>query len=128
MITANEDALVCDLAETYGIFDYRALPAVLLATLAVGLRENSRIKLHLSGAKAPQDTLLLAAALDKLSFLAWAQTEDARKGRNRPRSMLAVLLDAPEEDDSPVVTFAAPDDFERAWAALTGEEHGKKRN
>ena len=33
MIASSEDALVCDMAETYGVFDYRALPVPLLAKL-----------------------------------------------------------------------------------------------
>lgn len=49
MMAADEDALACDFAETYGILDMRQLPAGKLATLAAGLRENSRIKLHLGG-------------------------------------------------------------------------------
>ena len=34
---------MCDLAETYGVLDMDALPARLVATLAAGLREDSRI-------------------------------------------------------------------------------------
>ena len=34
---------MCDLAETYGVLDMDALPAHLVATLAAGLREDSRI-------------------------------------------------------------------------------------
>jgi len=40
MLELDEDALVCDLAETYGIYNYRSLPATLVATFSVGLREN----------------------------------------------------------------------------------------
>ena len=53
------------MAETYHILDYRALPATLLATLVAGLRENSRIR---SG-KLRTSTALLAAAVDRLSYL-----------------------------------------------------------
>lgn len=128
MIRTSEDALVCDLAETYGIFDYRALPASLLATLAVGLRENSRIKMQLGGVKITQETMLLAAAVDKLSLLVWAQTEDARHGRNRPPSVLSILLGTPQADSSPVDAYDTPADFEQTWAAITGVHHGKNGN
>ena len=37
MIALDQNALICDFAETYGIYNYRALPVSLLATLAVGL-------------------------------------------------------------------------------------------
>jgi len=44
MIHTDEDALICDLAETYHIFNYRELPPSLAATLSVGLKDDSRIK------------------------------------------------------------------------------------
>lgn len=84
MIALDEDALICDLAETYHIFDYRSLPARRVAAFAVGLRENSRIRMKLAGVNCPTDTLLLAAAVDRLSLLWWAKTRDAEHGRNRP--------------------------------------------
>lgn len=84
MIALDEDALICDLAETYHIFDYRSLPARRVAAFAVGLRESSRIRMKLAGVSCPTDTLLLAAAVDRLSLLWWAKTRDAEHGRNRP--------------------------------------------
>lgn len=51
MIAKDEDALICDLAETYRIFDYRSLPLKTVATFSVGLRENSRIKMSLGGGR-----------------------------------------------------------------------------
>ncbi len=41
MISRDEDALICDLAETYQIYNYKSLPARLVATLSVGLRDDS---------------------------------------------------------------------------------------
>ena len=32
MIKTDEDALICDLAETYQIYDYKSLPAYMVAT------------------------------------------------------------------------------------------------
>ena len=49
MIRFDEDALICDLAETYHIYDYRSLPVKLVATLSAGLRDDSRIKLKAAG-------------------------------------------------------------------------------
>ena len=77
MAARDEDALVCDMAETYHIFDYRALPLFLAARLACGLRENSRSKMRLAGNRIELRDALLAAILDRVSFLAWAQTETA---------------------------------------------------
>lgn len=125
MLAADRDALVCDLAETYGVFDYRALPVSLLATLAAGLREDSRIKMRLSGSKVPRRDILLAAAVDRLSLLVWGMTEDAQKGRNRPDSLLDALMGVEQEkENGDVMSFDSADDFEAAWTSITGVAHG----
>jgi len=117
MIATDEDALICDLAETYHIFDYKSLPVLTVATLSVGLRTNSRIKMRLAGAKYPLDTILLATVADKLSNLVWMQSEDGAKGINCPKSILASLLEDVEESN--VEAFDTPEDFEQAWKAMT---------
>lgn len=123
MIAVDRDALICDLAETYGIFNYRALPVSMLATLAVGLRDDSRIKMHLSGTKATKTELFLAGAVDRLSMLVWAQTEDGRNGLNRPK-MLMDILTGNAEKSGDVVSFEAVEDFEQEWERITGVSHG----
>lgn len=123
MISADEDALICDLAETYGIYNYRALPVSLLATLCVGLRENSRIKMKLSNSPVSQSTLLLAAAVDRLSFLVWAKTKDSQSGRNKPASILNAVL-GKEKTSSQVLAFETAEDFEAARDKILGVNHG----
>lgn len=91
MIAADEDALMCDMAETYHITDYRALPAKTAAALACGLSPDSRIKMKINGAKARTDTVLLAALIDRVSALVWMQSKDGAKGVNRPTSILSEL-------------------------------------
>ena len=51
MYAADHDALICDMAETYHILDIHAIPVPLLAVLASGLRDNSRIKAVMSGSR-----------------------------------------------------------------------------
>lgn len=121
MIATDEDALVCDFAETYHVLDYRALPVKTAAALAFGLGDDSRIKRIISGASATTDTVFSAAIVDRLSLLVWAQTEDGRKGRNRPKSLLDALSGVSEEKDD-VVTYESGDDFERARQKLLGKE------
>ena len=111
MAARDEDALVCDMAETYHIFDYRALPLFLAARLACGLRENSRSKMRLAGNRIELRDALLAAILDRVSFLAWAQTRDGQK--NRPASILDRLMHEPDERETPVV-YAGGEEFEKA--------------
>lgn len=124
MISLDRSALICDLAETYGILDWKAVPAATLALLAVGLRENSRIKMRLSGRNVPVEHLLLAAALDRLSTLVWFQTEDGEKGINRPKSMVAILLGDTQETGGDVQSFETTEEFEQQWQSITGVAHG----
>ncbi|OHX26864.1 hypothetical protein BKX95_07975 [Streptococcus iniae] len=110
MINADEDALICDLAETYHIYDYKQLPASLVAVFCVGLKENSRIKMKLSGQKIDLMTFLTAGIYDRLSILVWMKTEDGQDGVNRPILMTNLLNGEVEECDE--VAFDSGEDFE----------------
>lgn len=117
MIATDEDALICDFAECYHIYDYRGLPVQYAAVLACGLRDDSRIKMAISSSVAKPDTLILAAILDRLSLLLWAKTEDGARGRNRPASLTEQLLGTGTRNDN-VVSFASAEDFELARANI----------
>ena len=80
MIKTDEDALICDLAETYRIYDYRQLPAYQVAVFSFGLRDDSRIKVAMSGQNVPTDLLIQASMLDRLSMLVWMKTKDGQQG------------------------------------------------
>jgi hypothetical protein len=111
MISEDENALICDFAETYQIYDYRQLPPSRAAVFAIGLREDSRIKMKLSGQKVPMETLLLAGIVDRLSILVWGQTEDGQKGINRPTMLSDMFISKTKETD--VIVFDSGEDFER---------------
>ena len=113
MIEASETDLICDLAETYGITDYRALPLKTAAALSAGLRDESRSKMRASGMKIPTATALIAAAVDRLALLVWMQSENGAKRRNRPESILARLTKEQNKDDK-VEAYNAPEEFEAA--------------
>ena len=49
MLERSEDSLICDLAETYHIYDMRSFKASYIAILAAGLREDSRVMMLFSG-------------------------------------------------------------------------------
>lgn len=118
MISLDEDALICDLAETYQIYDYKRLPLQTVAAFSVGLREDSRIKMKMSGAKAPAEIILMASMVDRLSLLVWSKTKDAEKGRNRPKSLLGLLY--PKEKNNQV--YSSGEEYEKARKKLLGEE------
>ena len=85
MIAYDEEAFVCDMAETYQIYDYERVPCRLLGTLASGLRDNSRIKEKMAGITTDPKTVLLASCLDTLNIIAWMKTKDGQEGKNRPK-------------------------------------------
>lgn len=120
MIAIDEDALICDLAETYHIYDYRRLPPLTVAVFSLGLRENSRIKMKLSGQTVPLETMLLAGIYDRLSMLVWFQTKDGQKGLNRPTSLISLLLKKEQEND--IVAFSSGEEFEKERRRLIGGE------
>lgn len=111
MINLDEESLICDLAETYQIYDYERLPLQLVAVFSCGLRENSRIKMKLSQQTASIETMLLAGISDKLGILLWAQTKDGQKGKNRPISILEKVLNLPKKNKEEVA-FASAEEFE----------------
>lgn len=116
MIKTDEDALICDLAETYHIFDYRSLPLKLAATLSVGLRDDSRIKMKMANTPIDLDSFLLAVIADKVEQFRYGFTEDAQKKRNKPGSLVDALL-TPEQS---VPTFTTGAELERALNKIRG--------
>lgn len=127
MISTDEDALVCDLAETYQIYDYKQLPLNQVAVLAYGLRDDSRIKQIMSDQIVPLETTLLASIVDRLSLSLWLQTKDGQKGVNRPASIADQLIkrDKSENDDKDYLVFESGEDFENYRKALLAKTGGE---
>lgn len=123
MLATDADALTCDMAETYGILDWHTLPLPLAAVLAAGLRENSRIRMKMSGARADPETMLLASITDRVGLLVWQNTEDARHGRGCPPSVFNLLLGIESGQSGPVTGYATPEEYEAARTRILGGEH-----
>lgn len=123
IVPKYETELICDFAETYHILDWRTLPLNTAAALSVGLRDNSRVKMKLAGVEAGQDTLLLAAIVDRLSLLWWAKTKDAESGKNRPHSIFEKLTRRPEDEEpkKEITAFRSGEEFRAAWLKATGQ-------
>ena len=111
MISLDEEALICDLAETYQIYDYRQLPLNRVAVFSCGLRADSRIKMKMSGQSVSIDTLLLAGISDRLGLLVWFKTKDAQKGKNRPTQIVDSLINNKPKEKNEIV-FNSGEDFE----------------
>ena len=111
MISIDENALICDFAETYHIYDYKSLDIKYASILASGLRANSRIKMKMGGIEYPLETLLLASAVDRLSYLLWAKTKDGQRGKNRPKSIYEELCSFTKKKDDNYKIFNSIEDF-----------------
>lgn len=120
MVAIDEDALICDLWETYQVTDWRALPLQTAAVLAFGLSGDSRIKKVIS--KAPPHDLrdvLLAVIADGVKTLTWMQTKDAKTGRNRPQSIVETMTKTKPKKKE-YQTFRTAAEFEAARAQALG--------
>lgn len=106
-----EDLVICDLAETYGILEYREIKGRTLASLVCGLRPSSRLMMALNNQKVSMTDLLLASSVDALNMLVWSKTKDSAHGKNRPASIVQSLMNSEEPKNEGYLTV---EDFERA--------------
>lgn len=114
MLNLDEDAVICDLAETYQVYNWRSLPISLVATFVCGLGQNSRIKRKLSNEEFTTEELLLMNIADSLSILIWQNTKDGQKGTNRPKLFTEMLT---KKNDN-TQTFDSIEEFELTRKAL----------
>lgn len=121
MIKLDEDALICDFAETYQIYDYRSLPVRLAATLAAGLRGDSRIMLRAADLTVPQETILLACIADRIEAFRYGFSQDAAKHINKPQPLVETLMGEKQTEKSEVVSFRSGQALEEALARIRGE-------
>lgn len=98
------------MAEFYHVLNWRELPLRTAATLAGGLPQDCRCLRKLTGQRLRSSEYIGFAILDELRLLHWMQTEDARKGKNRPESILQRMLKPKQENK--VVAFRNAEEFE----------------
>ena len=114
MICVGEEELICDLAETYHIYDYKSLPVKLVAIFSCGLREDSRIKRRLRREMPLEDTTtkLLVTIYDNLNIISWQLGGDEN---NRPESLFDKLYGTKEVDKDEPMRFKTGKDFKDEW-------------
>ena len=122
MINADEEALICDLAETYHIYDYRSLPLHTVGIFACGLRKDSRIVMEVSGLKLTAEQIVLAMIADNTRMIAWLNSSDGAEGINKPKSLVAALIGDESNKESVVETFDSGQEFDDEWKRLTRGE------
>ena len=120
IIARHEDLMICDLAETYGILDYRRLPPRMVATLVSGLRDTSRLVMEHSGSQANTEYVLLAYIADKIANLVWMFSDDGRAGKNAPERILPIITGQKKPEER-VSGYRTPEEFERALKKAGGE-------
>ena len=113
--------MICDLAETYHIFEYRRVPVRLLGTLVAGLGANSRVHQRITEQEVPTDIFLQAAIVDELRMIVYLL--DGNKNKKMPEPITQRLIKSHEKPRKEAV-FRTPEEFMRARAALIGEKNG----
>lgn len=94
----DEEALICDLAETYGIYEHEKLPARKVAIFACGLGKDARIIRKMTDNRVTYDEVMQAVIVDRLNWLCWSKTKDAKNGWNRPESLAKRLMQPPKKE------------------------------
>lgn len=84
----------------------------MVATLLFGLRDNSRVKMHVSESKLTIEQTLLAVIADAVQFLAWTKTKEAKHGRYDRKSILKTLNGDYEHDRDDYESFETIEEFE----------------
>lgn len=74
--------------------------------------------MFLSKQKITLEQALLAIIADNLSFLAWAETKDAQRGYNKPKSIYEALTSEPKESEH--LSFDTLEEFEKARQRILG--------
>lgn len=120
MINLDEDALICDFAETYGLFDYRGLSPLKAAVLSCGLRENSRIKMKLANAKLTIEQTLLAVIAD---FTQAIMLGDKKNIEQNFHSIQEQLIN-PEKQKEKYMKFESVQQYEAFYRAKMRYKNG----
>lgn len=89
MLSTDKDALICDMAETYHIYNIEALPVETLATLSYGLRDNSRIKMKIAGVEYVPLEIIMPQIADNMAIIRYSLT--AKKGDAPPKLMSSYI-------------------------------------
>ena len=112
MLSEDRDAVICDLAETYHILDYKAVPVQTLATLCAGLRDDSRIKMHLSGFNYVPDVFTNTHISDELTLIRYFLTGN----RKEPKLYQDIMNGKRKQNNT--VGYSSPEEFEKARKRL----------
>ena len=110
----HEDDLICDLAQTYGVHDWRTIPPANAAAMALGLPDDSRVKLKLSGQDFGFDRRLAMMIYDRLNWLKWSRSEACAKGVPPPLPLeVEIRQNMEQAEEQRLMGFDDPDELLR---------------
>ena len=123
MLDLDEEALICDLAETYGIYDYKSMPLRLISTLASGLRADSRIMLRISKDPEPRDVevTILGAIADRLAYISYILLKAMKADPEVPVPIIKAILGMDKkQSNEEALTFNTSEELDRELKRLRG--------
>ncbi len=111
MLALDEDAVICDFAETYHVLDFWALPVPLLATLASGLGEDSRIKMKMAGFERLPMQYVIARMADEITLFRYSFAD-----KKETPKLITELMDMNRTPDrTKLAGFETGDAFLAEW-------------
>ena len=118
MAALDENALICDLAETYRIYDYRSLPLRMAAIFSAGLREDSRVRQKMRKEPATRDILLLASIVDRLTWIGHGLSGN----KEQAPSIVDIIYGVePKKNENEIVSYESGEAYEAAKRKILGK-------
>lgn len=114
LLATDEDNLICDFAQYYGIYDMESqIPCRTASILACGLPPESRIMRKMSNSPIDTTDTILAGIFDSLNNLMYMMS--GKRHRKKPQSLLDKLLNTEKtkKKQENIVAFSSAEEFER---------------
>lgn len=119
LLAKDEDSLICDFAQYYGIYDMESqVPCKTAAILACGLPPESRVMRKMSKSPISTTDTILAGIFDSLNNLMYMMS--GKRHRQKPKSLLDKLLKPEKRKQENVTSFSSADAFEEARRKILG--------
>lgn len=116
MLSFDRDALLCDMAETYGIYDIKAFKPKQIAMYACGLHPDSRIRSKLDGIYPMNTMEVLAHIADELKIIRHYFT--AEKSDPMPTFFTELIHEDEKRSKKNAQGFQSGEAFDEAWKQL----------
>lgn len=119
-----KDALICDFAQYYHIYDLDSVNLQTAAILACGLPPDSRTLRQMTGQKFSAEMVIQMRILDTVRFFQYAYISSHSKRKvPKPQSIFEILNEKKEEN--PIRGFKTKEAFEAARERILKEyNHG----